>query len=149
MSEETTYSLSELAKLCALDRATVKKRLEGVEPQPGAKGAKLYTLKQAVPALVNNDDELDRERLRKTTAEADRLELQLRRDRGEVLPVKEVRDYLQDLFKRLQQRTVVQMPTAISQQLYKAESAGQINDILQRELGRIFNELRSDHKSFQ
>lgn len=144
-----TYSISQLAKLCGLDRATVKKRLDGVESQPGAKNAKLYTLEVAVPALINNDDEHDREKLRKTTAEADKLELQLQRERGEVLPVKEVRDYLQDLFKRLQQRTVVQMPRDIAQQLYKAESAGQINDILQRELGRIFNELRSDHKSFR
>jgi DNA-binding transcriptional MocR family regulator len=147
---DTLYSISQLAKVTGLDRATVTKRLGDIEVTGGAKGAKTYSLADALPALIAGEStEMDEAKLRKVQAEAELKELEVEQERGELLPVKEVRDYLQDLFKRLQQRTVVQMPVAIASQLYKAESPAQISDTLQRELGRIFNDLRADHKSFR
>lgn len=155
MSEDAgrlQVSISQLAQLTALDRATVAKRLDAADipSAKGLKGAKTYGLAAALPALIAGErTEMDEAKLRKVRAEADTKELELERERGEVLSVREVRDYLQDLFKRLQQRTAVQMPRDISAQLYKAESAAQITDTLQRELGRIFNDLRSNHQSFR
>lgn len=143
------YSISQLAKLCALDRATVAKRLEAIEFAEGAKGAKSYALAAALPALIAGEStEMDEAKLRKLQAEAGMRELDLERERGEVVHVKEVADYALRLFKGMQNRVGVQFPRSISAQLYKAESAPQITEILQRELGRIFNELRGDHKRF-
>lgn len=144
-----SYSISELAKLTTLDRATVRKRLEEVEPAPGPKGAKTYELVDALPALIAGASaEMDAAKLRKMQAEADLKENELAIERGEVVPVKEVQSYALNLFKRVHNRIGVQLPREIAQQLYKAESAAQITEILRTETGRIFNDLRSDHKRF-
>jgi hypothetical protein len=146
---DMSYSISDLAKLTTLDRATVRKRLAEVEPVPGAKGGKMYELVDALPALIAGASaEFDAAKLRKVQAEADLKEHELAIERGEVVSVKEVQSYALTLFKRVHNRVGVQMPREIAQQLYKAESAAQITEILRTETGRIFNDLRSDHKRF-
>ena len=144
------YSISALARLSTLDRATVRKCLENISPVEVKAKEKLYALKDAIPVLIGGKSaELDAAKLKKTQYEAALKEITVKRENGELLPAKEVRDHLQDLFKRLQQRTAVQLPREVAQLLYKAESPAQITEILQRELGRVFNDLRSDHTSFQ
>ncbi len=151
MSTKTeTYSISALHRLTKLDRATIRKLLSDIKPVEEKAKEKLYALKDALPALIGGKSaEMDGAKLRKVKTEAALKEMELQRESGELLSVKEVRDHLQDLFKRLQQRTAVQLPREIAQLLYKAESAAQITDILQRELGRLFNDLRSNHQSFR
>lgn len=149
MSDTKLYSISELAKLCALDRATVSKRLKDVKPAHEEPKKKLFALDEALPPLIAGASaEMDEAKLRQAQAVADLKELELRRERAEVVEVKEVRNYAQALVRGIHQRVAVQMPNRVAAQLYKAESAAQITEILQRELGRDFNELRDDHKSF-
>ncbi|HWT00206.1 MAG TPA: DUF1441 family protein [Pyrinomonadaceae bacterium] len=146
---DTSLSISQLAKLCGLDRATVTKRLEAVPSAPGEKGAKLYLLSEALPALIAGESsEMDDAKLRKTQAEADLKELEYRREQNEVVEVKEVADYALRLFKAINNRVAVRFPREIAAQVYKAESPAHATEILQRELGRLFNELREDHKRF-
>jgi phage terminase Nu1 subunit (DNA packaging protein) len=148
-ANEQLFSISQLAELTMLDRATVRKYLDGVPHQGGAKNAKTYTLKAALPALVTGRNaEMDEAKLKKAQADATLRELELKREQGEVVELKEVRNYAQALFKGVQQRTAVQMARDVAPQLYKADSPAQITEILQRELGRIFNDLRTDHPSF-
>ncbi len=143
------YSLSALARLCKRDRATVAKCLKDVPPVEERAKEKLYTLAAAVPAIVAGASaEMDEAKLKKMQADARLRELELARERAEVVEVKEVRNYAQALVKGIHQRIAVQLPREIAAQLYKAESPAQITDILQRESGRIFNELRDDHKRF-
>lgn len=148
-ADQQLYSISKLADLCKLDRATVVKRLKDVEPTSGAKGAKTYALDAALPALIAGErTEMDEAKLRKMQAEADLKELDFKREQGEVVDVNAVADYALRLFKAMHNRLAVQLPRSIAAQLYKAESAPQITEILQREVGRTFNDLRSDHKRF-
>jgi DNA-binding transcriptional MocR family regulator len=143
------YSISQLAALSGLDRATVTKRLAEIAPTDGAKGAKTYALADALPALIAGESaEFDAAKLRKMQAEAGLRELDLQRERGEVVSTKDVGDYALRLFKGMHNRVAVQFPRSIAAQLYKAESAPHITETLQRELGRIFNELRGDHTRF-
>lgn len=143
------YNISELAKLCKRDRATVVKCLKEVKPVEEQAKEKLYALHEAVPAIVAGASaEMNEAKLRKTKAEANLKEIDLARERGEVVEVKEVRAYAQALVRGIHQRLAVRMPGEIAPQLYKAESAAQITDILQREFGRVFNDLRDDHKRF-
>lgn len=143
------YSISALARLCGRDRATVVKCLKDVKPVEERTKEKLYALGEAVPAIIAGADaEMDEAKLRKVQAEADLKELDLKRETGEVVSVKEVRNYAQTLVQGIHQRIAVRMPGEISPQLYKAESSSQIAEILQHELGRIFNDLRDDHKRF-
>lgn len=149
MSDDKLYSISELKDLTGLDRATIRTRLDGIDPQGGAKNAKTYALKVALPALIAGASaEMDAAKLRKTQAEAQLKEIDLKREQGGVVEVKEVRNYAQTLIQGIHQRIAVRMPGEISPQLYKAESSAQITEILQHELGRIFNELRDDHRRF-
>lgn len=149
MSDTKLYSISELAKLCGLDRATVAKRLKDVEPGHEEPKKKLFALDAALPPLIAGASaEMDEAKLRKAQADAEMGELRLQRERAEVVEVKEVRTYAQALVRGIHQRVAVQMPGLLAAQLYKADSAAQITEILQRELGRTFNELRDDHKNF-
>lgn len=149
MSDEKLYSISELRELTGLDRATIRTRLDGIEPQGGAKNAKTYALKVALPALIAGASaEMDAAKLRKAEADAELREIDLKRELGAVVEVKEVRTYTQTLVQGIHQRVAVRMPGEIAPQLYKAESTAQITEILQHELGRIFNELRDDHTRF-
>lgn len=142
-------SISKLAELCGLDRATVAKRLKEVEPEREERKLKLYRLEAALPALIAGASaEMDEAKLRTAQADAELRELRLQREREDVVEVKEVRNYAQALVRGIHQRVAVQMPGLLAGQLYKAESAAQITEILQRELGRTFNELRDDHKRF-
>jgi hypothetical protein len=146
---EQLYSISQLATLSGLDRATITKRLAEVPFEEGAKNAKTYALDAALPALIAGESaEFDAAKLRKMQAEAGLRELDLERERGEVVSTKEVADYALRLFKGMHNRVAVQFPRSIAAQLYKAESASHITETLQRELGRIFNDLRGDHTRF-
>jgi hypothetical protein len=143
---DVLLSISALARLCGRDRATVVKCLKDVEPAEKKKKETLYRLDEAVPAIVAGADaEMDEAKLRKAQADAEMKEIALKRERGEVVEVKEVRAYAQALFRALHQRFAVRMPRDIAPQLYKAESPAQITEVLQREAGRIFNEVRDDH----
>jgi transcriptional regulator with XRE-family HTH domain len=141
-------SLSQLARLCGLDRATVTKRLKDVPPDDEQPKKKLYRLESALPALIAGANaEMDGAKLRKIQADADLRELELKRERGDVISVRDVRNHAQALVRGLHQRAAVRMPTEIAPALYKAESPAQVTEILQRELGRLFNDLRDDHTS--
>ena len=147
--DEQLFSISQLADLTTLDRATVRKRLEEIEARSGSKNAKLYALGDALPALIAGEStEMDEAKLRKTQAEADLKEHELAVERAEYVEVKEVREYALRLFKGLHNRLAIRYPRETAAQLYKAESADQIIEIQQRELGRLFNDLRDDHKRF-
>jgi hypothetical protein len=142
-------SISKLAARFELDRATVRKRLAaaGINPRKETKREKLYLAAEVEPFLSNTGDPLDAARLRKLEQESDLLDLRLQRERGELVSVSEVGDEIQEIFKRLYQRLAVQYPREIAAQLYKAESPGQITDIMRHDMGRFFNEIREDHTS--
>jgi phage terminase Nu1 subunit (DNA packaging protein) len=149
---EQFLSISALARLLGVDRRTVTKRLEGVPPVREGARERLYRLQDAVQAFVANPTNEEKRpsgggeaKLRKSEAEANLLELRLAREREEVVSIHEVGDEIQEVFKRLYQRLAVQYPREIAAQLYKAESPGQITDIMRHDMGRFFNELRNDY----
>ena len=147
---ETRYSTLALAKLCNLDRATVGDRLEGIPAHDGPKNAKLYSLADALPALVSGRDiTLDAARLRKISAEAEHRELKLKEATGEMVSKLEIRNQLQDLWSRLHRRTVINFSREIAGELLKCKTSGQLTKRLQAGLEKIFHELRTDHTAFK
>jgi hypothetical protein len=147
---ESRFSIFALAKLCNLDRATVADRLEGIPATDGPKNAKLYSLADAVPALVaGRDITLDAARLRKISAEAEHRELKLKEATGEMVSKLEVRNELQDLWSRLHRRTVINFAREIATDLLKCKTSGQLTKRLQAGLEKIFHELRTDHTAFR
>lgn len=137
------FSISQLSKLTGLDRATVTKRLDEVEHQSGAKGAKTYSLEDALPALIAGEStELEEAKLRKLQAEADLKELELSVERGEYLPVAEVESQRVKECQWLVNRLLAQLPREAAGQLYRAESQAQVAEVLKHELGRVLNDWR-------
>lgn len=149
---EQLHSVSALARLFDLDRATVAKRLAEADVQPTkeSKREKLYALKDALLALTSQgaSSDLEEARRKKVELETARLQLLLDRERGELLPVRDVRDMLQRIFKRLHNSVCVQYPRDGAAQLYKADSVNHVAETLQRDLSRKFNDLRNDHSEF-
>jgi hypothetical protein len=147
--QEELLNISKLAERFDLDRATVRSYLAaaGVKPRQVKKREKLYLVAEVEPYLDNSSDPLKAARLRKLEQESDLLDLKLKRERGELVLISEVGDEIQEVFKRLYQRLAVQYPREIAAQLYKAESPGQITDIMRHDMGRFFNEIREDYTS--
>jgi transcriptional regulator with XRE-family HTH domain len=147
-AEPGLYSTSQLAKLSGLNRATITERLEEIPSQPGPKGAKRYALADALPALIAGRDlSMDEAKLKKMRAEAGSKELQLQRQRGEVVAVAEISGYLQQLWKGLHNRLAVQFWRDHSATLHKAKTAGDLADEGQKKTAKIFDALRTNHKN--
>jgi hypothetical protein len=145
---EPLLSVTALAKLFRVDRGTVARRLEKVTPAQVDSRGKFYRLEDAAPAMARTGDVGPSARQEKTEAEAELLKLRLRREKGEVVPIAEVRDYAVRLFKAMHNRIGQRLPREISAQLYKSGSAAHLEETLAHELGRVFNELREDHTKF-
>lgn len=148
-AEDALVNISQLAEQFEMDRATVRKRLKDLPPAQVKGREKLYPRRDAEAVLSAAENPgLDEAKRRKASIEAELLELKLRRERGDLLDVKEVRSELQEIFKRLHQYFCVHYPAEAAARLYKAESPAQIAEILQRDFGRTFNDFRGDYKSF-
>jgi lambda repressor-like predicted transcriptional regulator len=148
--EETPglYSISQLAKLTGLNRATVTDRLDGIASQPGSKGAKRYALADALPALVAGRDlNLDEAKLRKLTAEAQTKELQLDREKAEVITIVEVRGELQQIFRSLHNRICIQFWRDYATRLHRAKTPGQLAELGQTAQAKTCDELRKNYKA--
>lgn len=147
--EQEHYSISRLAEYFELDRAVLRKRLDNarIKPVINEPKRKLYRLEDAEQVL-QTDEQLDEIKLRKLRADASLQELKLQRENGEMVPRKEVEDYLQKLFTALYQRVCVRCPRELGTQLYKADSPAALTKDLQTNLETIFHEVRSDHRRF-
>lgn len=86
---DPVYTVSELARLAQIDRATAGKRLVGVPMEGRRRGAHLYQLSAAMPALIPRDSEFGdtaKENRRRASAQADLLELKLQREQRKLIP---------------------------------------------------------------
>jgi hypothetical protein len=148
-SKEKLFSVSELSRLTRLDRNTVQKRLGNVTPTAERTNLKLYRLKDALPPLiVGADKELDAAKLRKAQADARRAEVLAKREEGEVVDVAEALAYYARIFRGLRTRLYTKLPAEIAGALFKCQTRAEAAKVLQVAIGKIFNELRSDHPAF-
>lgn len=107
---QKTLSISRISELTGKDRRTVSKRLSGLMPISGHKGAKLYDSEQALklvflPDIENElktkitveqapdhaggyDGTVDENRIKR--AKAEKLELELSEKRGELVAVEDI-----------------------------------------------------------
>jgi hypothetical protein len=144
-------SISQLAARFELDRATVRKRLDaaGITPVSEKAKEKLFDVAIAQEVIeIQADATYEKARARKIALEAELKELDLQRERGELVAIRDVREDLQKIFQRLFQRIAVQSPKELAGALFKAESAAQVEDILRKHNGKIFSDIRRDHQAY-
>lgn len=144
------YSTTQLARMFKMDRVTCAKRLESLTAKAGPRGAKLYRLSEAYPLLMPSDTEtsLDEAKLRKARAEAERVELQVARLRGQLIDVESAKSALYDVFRTLYQRIVVIYPRVASTELALIKDRGSVELKLRQDLTEIFNDLRANPIQF-
>jgi hypothetical protein len=142
-------SISELARSSGLDRATVVKRLEaaGLQPKQTRHNEKLFELTAALAALAtrpNEVSEYNRARTQKTTAQAALALLRLQRERGELVPIKDLREQVYLLIKAIHER-ITRYPRAARGRLHRAQNVSELERIMMADFDRIFNEIKRDY----
>lgn len=133
-----------------LDRATVRKRLMGIDPVSEKQKEKLYAVTDELDHLLSgaSGDPLDAERLRKLSAEADIKQMEAQTKRGEMASVSEFIEITQQIFGAMHKRIAVQMPSKLAAKLVKAKTAADIKKLLGYEINAAFDDLRNDHTKF-
>jgi hypothetical protein len=148
--KEGLVNTSELARRSGLNRATVKTKLEtkGVRPREEKSKEKLYDADEALGALqAEGTTGLRKAQTAKTAAEAARVKLKLDRERGEVVPIADVREDLQELVKRIHQHFAVTAPGVLAPQL-RGQKVSQIEATLRREAEQFFRDLRAEFDTY-
>lgn len=86
-------SINQLAELTGKDRRTIKKKLAGLVAQAGPNNAHLYDAQEALPVLYSSgsssdiEKEMAEESLRIERAKREKLEIEVGRLRGDLLPI--------------------------------------------------------------
>jgi len=140
-------SIAKIAMRCGLDRRTTKQRLlmHGYVPEKESATAILYHFDAAVEAdLTESADKLNDVRIRKETAAAQKLEMQVKQQMDALVDVSEVEDYLQRLFKALYQEVVTRLPKRIAAQILKSKTPADAAKVLTEHLSRVFDRVRED-----
>lgn len=141
---------SELARRTGLNRATVKSKLEtkGVRPREEKAKEKLYDADEALAALQGDDTTgLRKAQTMKTAAEAARAKLKLDRERGDLVPIEDVRADLQELVQRIRQHFAITAPPALAPQL-RGRKVAQIEAKLRQDAEQFFRELRAEFETY-
>jgi hypothetical protein len=140
-------NISELARLFNLHRDTVTAKIKGVEPaeQKGYKGGKMYRISDVAPLLTDSTNNTSEEvaKARRANADADKAELMVKRLRGELVPVADMKDAVHQLVKSLFQRCVTVAPRQLSRKLIGKTEPGEVEVIMREYYAGIFEELRA------
>lgn len=142
-------STSELARRSGLNRATVKTKLEtkGVQPKEEKSKEKLYDAGEALTALqADGTSGLRKAQTAKTAAEAERAKLKLERERGEVVPIQEVRADIQTIVSEIRLHFLTRAQ-ALAPQL-RGQKVARIEALLREDAEQFFAGLRAEHEGY-
>lgn len=131
-------SISRLATALKVDRRTVSKRLEHLGDEA--------TLEQVIAALTTSEG-IEEARRRKTMADAQRVEIRLKQEQGELVKRLEVSKTLTEFFKGLYRECTITAPQRIAERC-EGKPAAKIREIIREEYAGIFNKLRGDWTAF-
>lgn len=131
---EAGISISELARILGVERETVMKRLKHL-----GDGA---TLEQIIGALCDSGS-IEETRKRKLKAEASVKELELRQKQGELIPRSDVLAGLVAYFRHFRNEIAVLLPRRVANRLIGKKTEAEIISELNREIDRIFDDVRN------
>jgi hypothetical protein len=149
-SKTELLSISKIAMRCGLDRATCRKRLDvqGYEPAEVKEKEKLYLFDAAMEAaLTESQDKLSEVRVRKETAAAEKIEIQVAQARGELASVAEFTDVVQRLFGGCYKENI-RMIKRWGPKVVKMKTAAEIEKFMLGEYQKFSNSLRADFEKF-
>jgi hypothetical protein len=149
MSSSNWVSISKLSEITGKDRATITKRLEGIEHRIGNKNAKNYEKDVALAAIFGSEAAVAESdaKERRARAEAEKAELIVAKLRGELVSSTAMKTAAAELIKTLYQRIVRVTPSILASRCVGKTSI-EIETLSREELSTIFNELKTMPENF-
>lgn len=138
---------SELARRAGLKRATVREKLEGkgVQPRDRKSNVTLYDADEALAALQQDGTTgLRKAQTAKTATEAARAQLKLDKERGELVPIQDVRADLHLIISEIRQHFLTRAQ-ALAPQL-RGQKVTRIEALLREDAESFFANLRAEHE---
>lgn len=144
--------IKQIAERLRMHRQTVAARLEDLGYQPHESSTaknQLYWFDEEMEfAIKAAKDEASAVRIRGLRAKAELDELKLARERGELVPMHEVVELVQNIGTTLYQEYTVRMPKRIGVKLAKAKNIAQVKAELKRDSDRTMKLLRDNFEEF-
>jgi hypothetical protein len=140
---------TEVAKAAGLNRATARQRLEskGVQPKEEKAKEKLYDADEAL-AAVGSDDKtgLRKAQTMKTAAEAGRARLKFQTEKGELVPIRDVRGDVQTIANRIYTHFMTRSATLAPK--LRGQKVDRIEAILKQDAEQFFSALKVEHEGY-
>lgn len=148
-----TINISEISRLTGLDRATIGKHLDHIQPMnanSGRQGSKEYYLDEVLSVLIRSFKAKfeDGAKARKELADAEKAEIQVARLRGDLAPTSQMRTSAADLVKSLFQKCVMLAPRLLSDAVTGNADRNEVEIAIRTHYAGIFDELRSLPNNF-
>ena len=140
---------SELARRVGLDRNLVRGKLEGkgVKPRERKSNEALYDADEALAALqTDGTSGLRKAQTAKTAAEAARAKLKLDKERGELVPIQEVRADVQAIVSEIRLHFLTRAQVLAPQ--LRGQKVARIEALLREDAEQFFGGLRAEHEGY-
>ena len=147
-------SISEIARRCGINRATCAARLDdlGYEPDetnPAGPNAKLFAFDDEMMfSLKAAKDSLSAAKIRDIRASSQLKELKLAEARGELVPMADAVERVQEIMTRMYKEFTQQQPKRLASRLAKATTAAAVSKLLKTDTDKIFGRLRENDEQF-
>lgn len=145
-------SISEIARRCKLDRATVTSRLEdlGYEPDESstAKNQLYYFDDEMEFAVKSAKDTLTAIKIRQLRADAQMKELKYAEARGDLVEINLAIERVQQVMTRLYKELTQMQPKRLASRLVKAKTTAEVTKIIKADTDKVFSRLRENDEAF-
>lgn len=145
-------SISEIARRVGIDRATASARLDdlGYEADPSSTAKnQLYPFDdEMLFSIKAAKDSLSAAKIRDTRAAAQLKELKLAEARGELVPMAEVVELVQNIVGKIYQELTAAQGKRIDHKLAKARTVIAVKKIRNGDNMRILKQLRANFETF-
>lgn len=135
-------SISEISDLADIDRATVRERLKGLESKLDGKAVTYQSRDALMRVFQLNLDKVKTAQLRYETARAKKMELQVAKLRGEVVPIEDVAVAVEVEYGAVR-AALLALPSKCARDLTMIESPVEIKKRLEDMINEILSELSS------
>lgn len=140
---------SELARRAGLDRNLVRGKLEGkgIQPRERKSNEALYDADEALAALqTDGTSGLRKAQTAKTATEAARAKLKLDKERGELVPIQEVRADIQTIVSEIRLHFLTRAQVLAPQ--LRGKKVARIEAMLRADAEQFFDGLRAEHEGY-
>jgi len=141
-----TWTVSALAVEFKMDRRTVAARLAGIKPVETKGKTRKYRLDEAAKALLGKIPtaegiiSYDEARARKIAAEAEMAEIELQKERGEVLSLDVVNAINDEIYGNFRSRMLA-VPAKAAPDIFAAADVKEAKAVLRRHINAALEEL--------